>query len=56
MLAERPYLLRIKQVVIQSVLPNDSHVLVSRGVRVTRSCTRLPPKQTIQVRPCKVST
>lgn len=47
------YLLWIKQVVIQCfLLPNHSHTLVSRRVRVTRSCTRLPPKQTIQVRPC----
>uniref|UniRef100_A0A452Z5G6 Uncharacterized protein n=1 Tax=Aegilops tauschii subsp. strangulata TaxID=200361 RepID=A0A452Z5G6_AEGTS len=49
-LGSRDVLLRIKQVVIQSVLlPLHSLVLVCRRVGVTSGGTRLPPKQTMQV-------
>lgn len=50
----RSYLLRIEQVIIQSLLlPSDSHVLVSSRVWIPRGCPRLPSKQSIQIWPCK---
>jgi len=49
-LSSRNVLLRVKQVVIQSVLlPDHSLVFVSRRVGVACGGTRLPPKKTIQV-------
>lgn len=45
------YLFWIEQVVIQSwFFPYHSHVLVCIRVGITSSCTRLPPKKTIQIR------
>jgi len=49
-LGSRNVLLRVKQVLIQSVLlPDHSLVLVSCGVGVASSGSGLPPKETIQV-------
>lgn len=50
---ERRYLLGVQQVIVESLLlPIHGHAFVSSRVRISWSCSRLPSKQTVQIRSC----